>query len=119
MVPHSREGRQVQRFSISTLFLITSPARYEEAPSCTTPLRMGGVQFELSALPICNKARACFIASQPAISAKNFSVNTTSLMKIRARQCAAWPQDWKIIYCPPFSLILLIALTLFLHFEKM
>ena len=41
MVPHSREARQAQRFSMSRSLLMTRPARNEVEPSCTTPLRTG------------------------------------------------------------------------------
>ena len=64
-------------FSRSMASLITKPARYEIAPSCTTPLSRGAVQFELSTLPISCNARACFMASQPAILARKASVIST------------------------------------------
>ena len=51
---------------MSRSLLMTSPERSESGPSCTTPLSTGGVQFELSTLPVSSKARACFIGSQPA-----------------------------------------------------
>ena len=45
--PHSRESRQVQRFSMSMGPWIRRPARKEVSPVCTTPRNRGGCQFEL------------------------------------------------------------------------
>ena len=71
IMPASTEARQVQRLSMSTVSLMTRPARYEVEPSCTTPLSRGGVQFELRTLPPASNARAFLTASQPAIFARN------------------------------------------------
>jgi hypothetical protein len=84
MVPHSRTARHVQTFSTSTSLLMTNPARYEVEPSWTTPLRSGGDQLELSTLSPASRARACFIASHPAIFAKNCSERTTAILKLAA-----------------------------------
>ena len=60
--------------------LMTSPARYEVLPSCTTPLRMGGVQFELNTRAPTSRAFACLTTSQPAIFARNASLSSMSAM---------------------------------------
>src|ERR1044071_10049055 len=80
-MPASREARQVQRFSMSTGPLMTRPARYDELPSCTTPLSSGGVQFEERTLPPASKARAFLTASQPADFMKKASVNSVKLIR--------------------------------------
>ena len=74
-VPHSRDCRHEQMFSMSSSCRMTSPARSEVASDITTPFSSGGVQFEDSTLPVASRARACFITSQPAALAKNASVS--------------------------------------------
>src|SRR5258706_397904 len=81
MMPASREARQVQRLSISTGPLMTRPARYDDVPSCTTPLSNGGVQFEEMTLPPASKDRAFLTASQPADFMKKASVNSVKLIR--------------------------------------
>src|SRR5688572_25054243 len=68
-----------------TSSLITSPARYDVEPSCTIPLRMGGDQLELRTLSPASKARACFIASHPAIFAKKDSESATAIQRPNER----------------------------------
>src|SRR5881394_3755416 len=80
MMPASREARQGQRLSMSTGPLMTRPARYDDVPSCTTPLSSGGVQFEEITLPPASKARAFLTASQPADFMKKASVNSVKLI---------------------------------------
>ena len=74
-VPHSRDCRHGQMFSMSSSCWMTSPARSELASDMTTPFRSGGVQFEDRTLPEASSARACFITSQPAALAKKASVS--------------------------------------------
>ena len=74
-VPHSRDCRHGQMFSMSSSCWMTSPARSELASDMTTPFSSGGVQFEDSTLPEASSARACFITSQPAALAKKASVS--------------------------------------------
>src|SRR5580704_19100922 len=81
MMPAAREARQVQRLSISTGPLMTRPARYDEGPSCTTPLSRGGVQFEEITLPSASKARAFLTASHPADFMKKPSDNSVKLIR--------------------------------------
>src|ERR1043166_6852598 len=81
MMPASREARQVQRLSIPTGPLMTRPARYDDVPSCTTPLSSGGVQFEERTLPPASRERACLTASQPADFMKKASVNSVKLIR--------------------------------------
>ena len=71
----------MQRLSMSTGPLMTRPARYDDAPSCTTPLSKGGVQFEERTLPPASKERAFLTASQPAAFMKNASVNSVKLIR--------------------------------------
>ena len=80
-MPASREARQVQRLSMSTGPLMTRPARYDDVPSCTTPLSSGGVQFEEMTLPAASKDRAFLTASQPADCMKKASVNSVKLIR--------------------------------------
>ncbi len=77
-VPHSRDCRHEQIFSMSSSCRITNPARSEVASDITTPFSKGGVQFEDSTLPEASKARACFMTSQPAALAKKASVSCRS-----------------------------------------
>src|SRR6185436_7966630 len=51
ILPHSRASRQLQRFSISMLLLMTIEARKEASPDCTTPRSNGASQQELSTWP--------------------------------------------------------------------
>src|ERR1044072_3185417 len=81
MMPASREARQVQRLSMSTRPFMTRPARYDDLPSCTTPLSSGGVQFEEITLPAASKDRAFLTASQPADFMKKASVNSVKLIR--------------------------------------
>src|SRR5881296_1860096 len=81
MMPASREARQVQRLSMSTGPLITRPARYDDVPSCTTPLSRGGVQFEEMTLPPASRERAFLTASQPPDFMKKSSVNSVKLIQ--------------------------------------
>jgi len=99
-VPHSRDCRHGQMFSMSSSCRITNPARSEVASDITTPFSKGGVQFEDSTLPEASKARACFMTSQPAALAKKASVSfrsDTGLKKngggkFRARGVAGLPR---------------------------
>ena len=84
-VPHSRDCRHEQMFSMSSSCRMTSPARSEVASDMTTPFSRGGVQFEDSTLPVASKARACFITSQPAALAKNASVSCKVDTRLRKR----------------------------------
>src|ERR1043166_1547522 len=91
MMPASREARQVQRLSISTGPLMTRPARYDDAPSCTTPLSKGGVQFDEMTLPPASKARAFLTASQPAAFIRKPSDNSVKLIHpIVSNPARAW-----------------------------
>jgi hypothetical protein len=65
---------------MSTGPLMTRPARYDDVPSCTTPLSRGGVQFEEMTLPPASKERALLTASQPAAFMKKASVNSVKLI---------------------------------------
>src|ERR1043165_7483735 len=64
---------------MSTGPLMTRPARYDDVPSCTTPLSRGGVQFEESTLPPASRERAFLTASQPADFMKKASVNSVGM----------------------------------------
>ena len=88
MTPPSRDARQVQRLSISTGPLMTRPARYDDVPSCTTPLSRGGVQFEAMTLPLASRDRAFLTASQPADFVKKASVNSVKLIRTRVPEHA-------------------------------
>src|SRR5437667_11837397 len=91
MIPASREARQVQRLSMSTGPLMTRPARYDDVPSCTTPLSRGGVQFEEITLAPASKARAFLTASQPADFMKKASDNSVKLIRAIVSNIArAW-----------------------------
>src|SRR5947207_13487650 len=91
MTPASRDARQVQRLSISTGPLMTRPARYDDVPSCTTPLSKGGVQFEEMTFPPASKARAFLSASQPAAFMKKASDNSVKLIRpIVSDTARAW-----------------------------
>src|SRR5439155_16157744 len=91
MMPASREARQVQRLSISTGPLMTRPARYDDVPSCTTPLSRGGVQFEEITLAPASKERAFLTASQPADFMKKASDNSVKLIRVIVSDTArAW-----------------------------
>src|SRR5206468_11396596 len=93
MMPASREARQVQRLSMSTGPLMTRPARYDDVPSCTTPLSTGGVQLEEITLPAASKDRAFLTASQPADFMKKASVNSVKLIRTIAPDIErAWPR---------------------------
>src|SRR3954465_11727338 len=88
-MPELRESRQEHMLSILTVSLMTRPARYDVAPSDTTPLSTGGVQFELRTLPPDNNARAFLMASHPAIFARNASVNSVKLIRTNLPHRAA------------------------------
>src|ERR1043165_1341482 len=95
MMPASREARQVQRLSISTGPLMTRPARYDDVPSCTTPLSRGGVQFDEMTLPPASKERAFLTASQPAAFMKKPSDNSVKLIRsIVSNPSRPW-QPWR------------------------
>src|SRR5262245_56547699 len=80
-MPEVRDARHEHRLSILTSSLMTRPARYDVAPSDTTPFSTGGVQFELRTLPLASNARAFLIASHPAIFARNASVSSVKLIR--------------------------------------
>src|SRR5436190_17936903 len=91
MMPASREARQGQRLSMSTGPLMTRPARYDDVPSCTTPLSSGGVQCEELTLAPASKARAFLTASQPADFMKKASDNSVKLIRVIVSDAAgAW-----------------------------
>src|ERR1051325_10734073 len=102
MMPASREVRQVQRLSISTGPLMTRPARYDDVPSCTTPLSRGGVQLDEMTLPPASKERAFLTASQPAAFMKKPSDNSVKLIRLIVSNTArAWqphsPAGWAAV----------------------
>src|SRR3954466_16383492 len=80
-MPDPREARHEHRLSMLTSSLMTRPARYDVAPSDTTPFSTGGVQFELRTLLPASSARAFLTASHPAILARNASVNSVKLIR--------------------------------------
>ena len=59
---------------------MTSEARTDVSPVCTTPFNSGGAQAELSTCPCARQARACFITSQPAAVLKRDSSRSKDML---------------------------------------
>ena len=77
IVPYSRDGRQVQRFSMFVGVLILRPALYSRSPSLTTPCNSGGEYVAPLTRPASRSPRACRMTSQPPAAMRSFSVRGT------------------------------------------